>query len=43
MGFEILEVVSNFGKSLGYKLSFNLYILKPETFGNAFKGFDTHI
>ena len=43
MGFGILEVVSSFGRSLGYGLSFDSYIPKPETFGNALRGFDTHV
>jgi len=43
MGFGISEVVSSFGRSLGYGLSFDSYIPKPETFGNALRGFDTHV
>jgi len=36
-------MVSGFGRSLSFGSSFDSYIPKPKTFGNASGGFDTHV
>jgi hypothetical protein len=41
--FQISETISGFSGSFGYRLNFDFVYTEIKTFGNALRGFITHV